>query len=75
MLFLTSIFMKYKDPKTGQTLYGFSQEQLEHTNKQLKKTNQLVQVLVVLVVLFLLITIALVSWVDLNNVITAFVTK
>ncbi len=66
--------MKYKDPK-GNVLYGFSQENLERTNKELRKTNQLVQVMLVMMLIFLVITVALIFWVDFNNVITALVTR
>ncbi len=66
--------MKYKDPK-GNVLYGFSQENLERTNKELRKTNQLIQVMLIMMLVFLVITVALIFWVDFNNVITALVTR
>jgi flagellar basal body-associated protein FliL len=66
--------MKYKDPK-GDVLYGFSQENLERTNKELRKTNHLIQVMLIMMLVFLVITVALIFWVDFNNVITALVTR
>ena len=66
--------MKYKDPK-GNVLYGFSQENLERTNKELHKTNHLIQVMLIMMLIFLVITVALIFWVDFNNVITALVTR
>ncbi len=64
--------MVYKDEQ-GNTLYGFSQENLERTNRELRRTNRYLQVLTVLVLVILGIFIASLIWADLNNVITAMI--
>ena len=62
----------YRDEK-GNTLYGFSQENLERTNRVLHQTNRYLQVLIVLVLVILGIFVASLVWADLNNVITAMI--
>jgi len=62
----------YKDEQ-GNTLYGFSQENLERTNRELRRTNVYLQVLTVLVLILLGIFVASLIWADLNNVITAMI--
>ena len=64
--------LMYNDEK-GNTLYGFSQENLEKTNRELRKTNVYLMVLMVLVIAFLGIFVASLIWADLNNVITAMI--
>lgn len=64
--------LTYKDDK-GNTLYGFSQENLEKTNKELRKTNNYLLIMTVLIVIFLGIMTASLIWADLNNVITAMI--
>jgi hypothetical protein len=62
----------YNDDK-GNTLYGFSQENLEKTNRELKRTNTYLMVLTILVIVMLGIFVASLIWADINNVITAMV--
>ena len=62
----------YRDDK-GNTLYGFSQENLERTNRELRRTNNYLLTLTVLVVVILGIFAASLIWADLNNVITAMI--
>jgi len=64
--------MKYKDEK-GNTLYGFSQENLEKTNKVIRKTNQLIQILIVFIGLLLAMTIGFAIWLDVNNIFTRMI--
>ena len=64
--------MMYKDER-GNVLYGFSQENLEKTNKELRRTNNFMVVLIVLVLFMLGILVASVIWADVNNVITAMI--
>ena len=64
--------MKYKD-KEGNVLYGFSQESLDKTNRELRKTNKLLLALIILVIIFLIVTIATISWIELNNVVTKII--
>jgi len=64
--------MQYKD-ETGKRLYGFSQENLERTNKEIKKTNRLLQVLITFFGIFLVIFIALMVWLEVNDVITRMI--
>ena len=66
--------LAYKDEQ-GNTLYGFSQENLERTNRELRRTNLYLKVLTVLVLIILGIFIASLVWADLNNVITALIYK
>ena len=62
----------YKD-ETGHVLYGFSQENLERTNKEVRKTTLYLQLLTLLVLVILGVFIASLIWADLNNVITAMI--
>ena len=64
--------MEYKD-KDGKVLYGFSQENLERTNREIKKTNLYLKVLVGLFGVFLALIIALFVWLEINNVITRLI--
>ena len=66
--------MKYKD-KSGNTLYGFSQENLEKTNREIRKTNKYMQVLIILIAIFLVILIAALAWFEVNDVITRLIYK
>ena len=53
--------MEYKDEK-GNKLYGFSQENLERTNKEIRKTNQLLRVLIIFMILFVIMEIGFGTW-------------
>ena len=64
----------YKDEK-GNTLYGFSQESLEKTNREIRRTNTYLQMLLFLVLAMLVIVVASLVWADINNVITAMIYK
>ena len=64
--------MKYKD-KDGKVLYGFSQENLERTNREIRKTNLYLQMMIVLIAIFLIILIAALTWLEVNNVVTRLI--
>lgn len=64
--------MKYKDEK-GNTLYGFSQENLEKTNKEIRKTNNLMQIMIVFIGIMLAMAIGFAIWLEMNNVITKLI--
>ncbi len=64
--------MKYKDEK-GNTLYGFSQENLERTNREIRRTNRYMQVLIVLLLVFIAIFVSFLVWLEVNNVITRLI--
>jgi len=64
--------LAYRDEK-GNTLYGFSQENLERTNRELRKTNLYLQFLTALVLILLVIFPPSLIWADVNNVITAMI--
>lgn len=64
--------MKYKDEK-GNVLYGFSQENLEKTNSELRRTNKYLQVLVILMIIFMAILVSLMVWLEINNVVTKII--
>lgn len=66
--------MKYKD-QDGKVLYGFSQENLERTNKEIRRTNKYLQLLIILVVLFLVIIVAGLFWLEINNIVTRIIYK
>lgn len=66
--------MQYKD-KDGKMLYGFSQENLEKTNREIKKTNLYLQLLIVLFAVFLIILISALTWLEINNVFTRLIYK
>jgi hypothetical protein len=59
--------MRYKD-ENGNVLYGFSQENLEKTNKEIKKTNFLLQLAIALMCIFLAMAIGFAIWLDTNNI-------
>ncbi len=64
--------LMYMD-KQGNNLYGFSQENLEKTNRELRQTNKYMLALIVIMLVFLAIIISSIVWVDLNNIITALI--
>jgi len=64
--------MKYKDDK-GNVLYGFSQENLEKTNKEISRTNRYMQTLIILFIIFLAIFISFLVWLEINNVFTRII--
>ncbi|PIN76212.1 hypothetical protein COV22_00555 [Candidatus Woesearchaeota archaeon CG10_big_fil_rev_8_21_14_0_10_47_5] len=64
--------MHYRDDK-GQTLYGFSQENLEKTNRQIRQTNKLLLLLIFLVLLFLIAVVFSAIYLDYNNIITRLI--
>lgn len=64
--------LTYRDEK-GNILYGFSQENLERTNREIRRTTRYLQLLVVLVIILLGVMVATIVWADLNNVITAMI--
>lgn len=64
--------MQYKD-KDGKVLYGFSQENLEKTNREIRKTNKYMQLLIIMVALFLVIIVAGLVWLEMNNIITRLI--
>jgi len=64
--------MKYKD-KEGNVLYGFSQENLEKTNREIKKTHRYLQALIALFIIFLAIFISFLVWLEMNDVITRII--
>jgi hypothetical protein len=59
--------MEYKDDK-GNTLYGFSQENLEQTNQTIRETNKLLQVLLILILISLLFGIGFMTWLKMNSI-------
>jgi len=64
--------MQYKD-KDGKMLYGFSQENLERTNREIRRTNKYLQLLIILVALMVILGVAAVAWVQLNDIITKLI--
>ncbi len=64
--------MTYTDDK-GNVLYGFSQENLERTNRELRRTNKYLTVLIILVVLFLMTVIFSVIYLDYNDIVTKLI--
>ena len=66
--------MKYKD-KDGKVLYGFSQENLERTNKEIRKPNKYLQILIIFMAIFLIIAISALTWLEVNNIITRLIFK
>ena len=64
--------MQYKD-KEGKVLYGFSQENLERTNREIQRTNKYLQLLIILVGLIIVLSVAGVFWLELNNIITKLI--
>ncbi len=61
--------MKYKDEK-GNVLYGFSQENLEKTNREIRKTNNLMLILIIFICLFLALVVGFAVWLDINDIFT-----
>tara|TARA_Y100000310_G_scaffold290120_1_gene317036 strand:- start:403 stop:627 length:225 start_codon:yes stop_codon:yes gene_type:complete len=66
------IHMKYKDEK-GNTLYGFSQENLEKTNREISKTNQLLKILILFIGILVLMTIGFGIWIDTKDIFTRLI--
>ena len=64
--------MQYKD-KDGKILYGFSQENLEKTNREIRRTNKYLQLLIVLGVLAVVLIVAGVLWLEMNDIITKLI--
>ena len=64
--------MKFKD-ETGRMLYGFSQENLEKTNKEIRRTNFLLQMVLIFTGILLAMVIALAIWLDVNNIFTRLI--
>ncbi len=64
--------MKYKDEK-GNTLYGFSQENLEKTNREISKTNQLLKILILFIGILVLMTIGFGIWIDTKDIFTRLI--
>tara|TARA_Y100000310_G_scaffold244333_1_gene249051 strand:- start:69 stop:266 length:198 start_codon:yes stop_codon:yes gene_type:complete len=64
--------MKYKDEK-GNTLYGFSQENLEKTNKEINKTNQLLKILLLFMGILVLMVIGFGVWLDTKDIFTRLI--
>ena len=64
--------MQYKD-KDGKVLYGFSQENLERTNREIRKTNRYIQLLIIMVAIFLVLVVAGLVWLEMNNIITRLI--
>lgn len=64
--------MQYKD-KDGKMLYGFSQENLEKTNREIRKTNKFLQILIILVILVIIFMIGGVLWLEMNDIITKLI--
>lgn len=64
--------MEYKDEE-GNKLYGFSQVNLEETNKQIKNTNRALQILITLFIILLIIILAFGFWLWKNDVITRII--
>ncbi len=64
--------MQYKE-KDGKTLYGFSQENLERTNREIRRTNKYLQLLIILAVLVIVMFVAGIFWLELNDIITKLI--
>ncbi|MEK6903482.1 MAG: hypothetical protein AABW64_02450 [Nanoarchaeota archaeon] len=64
--------MQYKE-KDGKLLYGFSQENLERTNREIKKTNRYLQMLILLLAVVLILIISALTWLEINNVFTRLI--
>ena len=64
--------MQYKE-KDGKVLYGFSQENLEKTNREIRRTNRYLQLLIVLVVLAIVFIVASVVWLEMNDIFTKLI--
>ena len=64
--------MQYKE-KDGKVLYGFSQENLERTNREIRRTNRYMQLLIVMVALIIVFIVAGVVWLEFNDIITKLI--
>jgi len=64
--------MKYKDEK-GNTLYGFSQENLEKTNREIRKTNNLMQIMIIFMGIILAMAIGFAIWLEVNDIFTKLI--
>jgi len=64
--------MKYKDEK-GNVLYGFSQENLEKTNREIRKTNNLMLILIIFLFIFLAMAVSFAVWLDANDIFTKLI--
>ena len=64
--------MRYKE-KDGKVLYGFSQENLERTNREIRRTNRYMQLLIVMVALMIVFIVAGVVWLEFNDIITKLI--
>jgi len=64
--------MKYTDEK-GNTLYGFSQESLEKTNREIRKTNNLMLILIIFICIFLAMIAGFAVWFDMHNIFTRLI--
>jgi len=64
--------MKYKDEK-GNVLYGFSQENLEKTNREIRKTNNLMLILIVFISIFLAMIVGFAIWLDIHDIFTRLI--
>lgn len=64
--------LSYKDEK-GNTLYGFSQINLEETNRKLNSLTLGVQVVIVLFFIFLVGIALFMGWIAYNDVITRMI--
>ena len=64
--------MQYKE-KDGKLLYGFSQENLERTNREIKKTNRYLHMLILLLAVVLILIISALTWLEINNVFTRLI--
>ena len=64
--------MKYKDEK-GQTLYGFSQENLERTNREIRKTNTLMLILIIFLAVTLGLMVSFGIWLDAHDIFTRLI--
>lgn len=64
--------MQYKE-KDGKVLYGFSQENLERTNREIRRTNRYMQLLIIMVALMIVFIVAGVVWLEFNDIITKLI--
>jgi len=64
--------VKYKDEK-GNVLYGFSQESLEKTNKEIRKTNTLMLIMIIFIFIVLVMLIGMGIWIDSHDIFTRMI--
>lgn len=62
--------MEYKDPKSNEVLYGYSERDLTKLAEEIKKFRHITYALVVVLILFLILGIALVRYIDYHNILT-----